>query len=667
MIWFFRIYLCLWQALGTRNPVPNPGTAAQFVRYNPTTLMSQTTLHDPRFGLRSCKGEGCSDAILTAGATDWEQDFIQSAKYGQPPPMGSGPKPSPPRPTCVQKRSYKRACKRALRTGAAWYRGQLCTPAQFSPQMVEQFSQPTNDRPPHRNMPIRTSGMKHRFSCLHWNPGGLSQSSFLELKHWLRQHPVDVVTLVETRWSFSSCWQDDHWNYIHTATQEHRSGGILVMLAKRFISQEHIGHHVVVDGRFLHVRLHFARRALDLLTIYQHVDNRTTHNNRQRMGLWTRLTEYLGDLPSRNQLLCTGEFNCSLPQRTPWCGTRDFYWQGLRQTGPQHRDMDVFLTCLKQHSLVALNSWCPRSGPTYFHGLHASRIDFMISRLVTSCGTSKQVTYLEKADFLPMNSTHHIPMICTLMKPHAAYHVRHNIQACNYQQRSDCRQAALQETPNWTALQRITHQTLTQAAMDMEPTSQTIEQVHAQVTEQFALLFPTKRQSAVAQDNSAVHRAIHSKWFHHQQVRSHAHTPAKPLISRLIQVWYHWSQFRKLEKRQKHEARQARLNRFHDLCTDVQYAAHHNDPQRMFTIINRYTPKRAHARIRLRTATGAIADQYASHDILVQYVRDTWQGPELHPHSSANAPGSLLLKHNSFRPSLKFIPINQLPCLFCQL
>ena len=59
----------------------------------------------------------------------------------------------------------------------------------------------------------------------------------------------------------------------------------------------------------------------------------------------------------------------------------------------------------------------------------------------------------------------------------------------------------------------------------------------------------------------------------------------------------------------------------------------------MFTIINRYTPKRANARIRLRTASGHIADQYTAHDILVKYVHDTWQGPDLQPHTSDTAPG----------------------------
>ena len=493
--------------------------------------------------------------------------------------------------------------------------------------------------PMRSTMPVRTSGMQHRISCMHWNPGGLSQSSFLEIRHWLQQHPQDIVTLVETKWSFNSCWHDDHWNYIHSATSEHKSGGILIMISTRLIHHDHIGFHPVIDGRLLHVRLHFAQRAMDLITVYQFVDTRTTLAHRNRRMLWNQLTEYIGDLPSRNQLLCTGDFNCSLHQNPPWSGTQDFYWQGTRLSGTQHRDMDVFMQCLKQHSLVALNTWQLRSGPTYFHGSHASRIDYMLCRLVNCDGLSKRVTYLPTAEFLPMNSTHHIPMVCTLMKRHVAYHRMQNPQVCTYQQRADCRQAAQQDSENWQRLQQITQQTLLQANLHDTYPSKIVETIHDDVSNSFSHIFPKRRQMDKRQDNTEVHGTITSKWYHLQQVRHVVHHHSEQHKRKLFQVWYHWSRFRCLEKRQRTEARLARVQKFHDLCTEVQTAAHQQDAHRMFSIINRYTPKRAHARIRLRTESGHIADQYTAHDILVKYVHDTWQGPELHPHTSDSAPG----------------------------
>ena len=330
------IFLLLLTVLVDRNPVPNPGAAVQPLASFSSSLMRQTTLFDQGFRANSCKGEGCSDATVTAEATDWTQDFIHSAKCGQPPPTGFGPQSDQQHYTTVQKRSFKRACRRALWTGAAWYKGQLCTVDHFPSRLVAQISQPTVPKGTRSrvSMPVRTSGLRHRLSCMHWNPGGLSHCAFGELKFWLQQHPVDIVTLVETRWSFSSTWHDSNWTYVHSASTEGRTGGILVMISKRLFAFEHVGHHAVMDGRILHVRLHHARRALDLMSVYQFVDSRTASCHKNRQFFWQAFNDYLADLPSRNQFLCTGDFNCTLPPCSPWCGTGDFSMAWGTASGP---------------------------------------------------------------------------------------------------------------------------------------------------------------------------------------------------------------------------------------------------------------------------------------------------------------------------------------------
>ena len=94
--------------------------------------------------------------------------------------------------------------------------------------------------------------------------------------------------------------------------------------------------------------------------------------------------------------------------------------------GSQHRDMDSFMACLRNHSLVALNSWDHSAGPTYFHGDHATRIDFILMRLVSCDGAAKRVTYLDQADFLPVNSTHHNSL--SMHHPEAACGISEAIQ-----------------------------------------------------------------------------------------------------------------------------------------------------------------------------------------------------------------------------------------------
>ena len=151
-----------------------------------------------------------------------------------------------------------------------------------------------------------------------WNPGGMAQGSLVELRHWLRSHPYDIVILPETRWGFSRCWEDDAWSYLHSTTGTPRVGGLLVMISRQFLAPEHIGYEEVIPGRVLHVRLHFSQTALDLLAVYQYADDSTVPTQQMRLKLWNKLDEYIYVLPSRNQLVCCGDFNCALEAAAPW-------------------------------------------------------------------------------------------------------------------------------------------------------------------------------------------------------------------------------------------------------------------------------------------------------------------------------------------------------------
>ena len=139
--------------------------------------------------------------------------------------------------------------------------------------------------------------------------------------------------------------------------------------------------------------------------------------------------------------------------------------------------------------------------------------------------------------------------------------------------------------------------------------------------------------------SGSVHTLIRSKWFHHQQIRRLRFGSGRLHLRTVFQVWHHWRCFRALEIQQRVEAKQTRLRKFQDLCNDVEAAAQRQDAHGMFTIINRYTPKRANARIRLRTSEGHIADQHTTHNLLIQYVQDAWQGPDWNPPHSDRAPG----------------------------
>ena len=75
---------------------------------------------------------------------------------------------------------------------------------------------------------------------------------------------MDVVILVETKWSFSSTWEDAEWSYLHTATDQPRSGGVLIMIARSFAHPEQLGFDHILPGRVMHVRVHGDHRSLDI-------------------------------------------------------------------------------------------------------------------------------------------------------------------------------------------------------------------------------------------------------------------------------------------------------------------------------------------------------------------------------------------------------------------
>lgn len=532
--------------------------------------VGQTHLEDYFQNIHVHEGEGCHISADVAGADLFSANLLrQLAKSGHPPPEDLGPKQRDPSKRCttVQKRSFKRACRRMLTHGYAWYRGRLMTPQDF-PQALQITMQRTPETRPSSTNHLQDD--RNRLRVLQWNPGGITQGVFQEFKYWLQNQPIDIAILCETKWSFSVCWSDDRWSYVHSTTDEPRSGGVLVMIARKWAHPNQIGYHEELPGRILHVRVHFGKRSTDIVAVYQFTDYRDKISYDRRQKFWTLLDQYLNRLPNRNQLICSGDFNCALQQQLPWSGTHGFRWQDRHQQGYQHRDHHRFHALLADQQLVALNTWNESKGPTYYHGDFAARIDFICTRLHACDGKSKDVAYLNTAEFVPINNAHHIPILATVKKIHVQYHVASVPKACNLDQRARCRQAQLQDLPQWHDLTASVCAAVTQ------------------LTES---------------------------------------------------VWKHWSAFRRLQRVQQKQARQAKIRRFQDMCQELQHAANRHDAHGMFKIINQYTPKKSMSRIRLRTPDGHIADQYATHSMLSEYVQRTWQGPSDLPKFHEGPPG----------------------------
>lgn len=586
----------------------------------------------------SRKGEGYCDSTLTVEAEAWIHAFCQNpANGGQRPPLSISSQ-FPDRPcTAVHKRSFKRACRRALVHGSSAYHGRNMLLHEF-PETLRKKLQAESTAPHARQAKPRIQSASGRLTLLHWNPGGLSQSKFVELKHWLRSHPVDIVTLAETRWSFSSTWHDKEWCYIHSSTGETRSGGLMIMIARKLASPEQLGYEAVIDGRILHARVHYDNRALDLLAIYQFVDYKTAQSSQSRERVWTALQDKLHRLPSRNNLLCAGDFNCSLKHHPPWVGGSEFRWAGTWSMGSSHADQDRFQQILSMHGLTAINTW-NNSGPTYKHGTHASRIDHILFRTVACDGRSKIPEYLEAADFVPHGQSYHIPILCSLPTKHMSYQTYEDKTACTFAQRNQCRIACLQDSHAWNLLRRhvidalhLDHQAL--------PPDEVITRIHDAVSAEFHKFFPNPRHGLAQVDYTATHRDIEQKWSHRRHLRTLTMSMRQSNLLTLFQAWHHRSRYQVLQRQQQRQARQAKLSRFDTLCREVAEAAHHHDTHKVFDVINRHAPKRPLARARLRGPDGGIADQYMAHSMTVAFVQQMWQGPPTLPRYADSAPGN---------------------------
>ena len=151
------------------SPVPIPGTA-EFPMIGPDDhqrrLTDYWTLH-----AASRKGEGYCASTRTVEAETWTQVFSnEPANGGQRPPMSFGSNtPDQPR-TKVHKRSFKRACRRAMLYGSSQYHGRHMRPQDFPAHLRHKVqaeqSQPGRQTP--RRRPSQTAG---RLTLLHWNPG----------------------------------------------------------------------------------------------------------------------------------------------------------------------------------------------------------------------------------------------------------------------------------------------------------------------------------------------------------------------------------------------------------------------------------------------------------------------------------------------------------------
>ena len=134
-------------------------------------------------------------------------------------PKPSGVPPSSPMPSQDVKRSYRRACQRALRQGYTTYRGRLLEARQVPCQLRSSSSVSLPQRPA---PPTVRQGL--RVFC--WNAGGLGGGLYAELMTFLTNSPYDVAIILESKWQESMEYTDRGPASILVASPESKPGSL---------------------------------------------------------------------------------------------------------------------------------------------------------------------------------------------------------------------------------------------------------------------------------------------------------------------------------------------------------------------------------------------------------------------------------------------------------
>lgn len=521
------------------------------------------------------------------------------------------------------KRAYKRACKRAMQHGFTWYRGQVHQVHDFPQHLRGQITLGTPARP----MTTAVNSChrpKKRLTCFSWNTGGLSSSRFRELSCWMHVNGIQLFTLQETKWSFSSHWEDKRFFYIHSGSDKTKSGGILFAIARKLVTQKDLSWEAPLPGHLLRVRLNLPHRFLDIFCCYQYAltGEATTLEARQRW--WTCLDTALRQTARRHGLLLLGDFSCTLPFVPGGCGATN-------SNTNTHSDHHRFTDILHSHDLVALNSWHDL-GPTYKHHNFASHLDYLFTRTSMADGAARSVKYIWDAHFQPPNPMGHAPMLTTIL-----YTLHNTIKAqhttCTIAERARMRQAWRAHDSNWTRYLNHVHHHLSQ-----RPPTDSLDHYISQLHD---LLTPTVKHH-FAQDrvsSSDCASIIRQKWQARQSMFDHH----KPTLFSILQVWRHYTRFRHLDRQCKLHAKFLRTDRLARLSAEVTAAANRHDAFAMRQVIRKRTPKQRPQKIQLRNSWGHLATPCEEIAILKTFICTEWAGPDLPtPHLSQPCHSALM-------------------------
>ena len=559
--------------------------------------------------------------------------------HGNPPSVTHGQ--IRPSPTTVQKRTFRRACNRAITHGFSWYHGRQMTVADFPPTLVQRCKQQAHARhvaqKPGQN---QFHAPQRRLRCMQWNCSGLSAAKLDEIKIWSASQALDVLVLCETRWTFDGEWTDAQWSYVHSGDPDTRGAGLLIMIPNSFCHSDAIQYQTIIPGRLLHIRLHNLQRPVDIVAIYQLMNDCSKQRILRRQHLWKTLDSTMQALPKRNTLVLLGDFNCNVTSFEANVGWGSFHWHGSLHENTRHVDVGDFMAILRTHGLVVLNSWNPRLGPTYKHGDHASSIDFMITRLSHADGQAKQISLLSEAPFLGSPDYGHVPLLGSLpyiripsKKPH--------VTGITSRQRQACRQAWKSNTEPWRMMMHDMYSSLENLTVPVDSNNQApVSHIHDSLIPHLRtfLTHNTPRADGFSPDPFQV-QLLRNKWDHLKEAKAQVQPHTRWELRHWLRFWYHHTRFVSTDRLHKQFAKGLRKHKAIELIRTANTYASQHDSFRLHHLIRTHAPKVPRRRIQIRNLQGQIAHPQEEFAIIRNYMHSTWHTDTPVQYQSLPPPG----------------------------
>ena len=518
----------------------------------------------------------------------------------------------------IKKRSFKRALKRAVINGGAWFKGQFLRPSDVGIPLAAE-ARPSQNEFKWQSPQSSLHKPQNRISVFQWNVDGLMKNQFDDLQFWMKQQLYDVAILTETRWSFTSEWSNDDWYFIHSGSSDDKAGGIMVMISTRLCRAHDVAWEVVISDRILHCRIHQPHKAIDIVAIYQFTRNQGGQNVSKRKQVWHSLDTLLKKLPHRNLLILAGDFNCSLPI-IPRLVALDTFWNGQRrQRGTQHDDMHELSTILQMHHLVALNCWQSSLGPTLIPKFgDGSRIDYILTRLQTADSQAKLVTQFPHLPFIDSSKIHHhVPQLA-----HIAFSKfcgkRRPPQRLPATVVHQCKMAQHWCTPQWN---NFVHD-LNDQLCSLPHSPDLLDQISNKLFDATLKTFGT----ASTQVETPGALLVQSKWHHWSLARSFADVSMKNVFL----SWFHFSKFSVQDRAHRRFAKQRRHARITEMLAEAKAAYKHHDSFRLYNVVKLLSPKQPRKRIHLRKQTGSFMNPVEETAEYCRFIAETWQGEPLH-------------------------------------